>query len=204
MHAVVLKSLGRKVVVLESRDDSELRAEAAGLSLGPNAQKLLNKYLEIDDSFAIRTPGSQILSPTGSIVAEIPSTFSVTTCTWSLVFERLRAKFLEPGAHGSACLYMAGSRVTRLEDTSQDGLVRAVYMGMNAKAELKIEAPLVIAADGSRSTIRLLLRPAIHAAYAGYVAWRGSIPEEHTPITLNGALEGKLLFVLLEKEYIIA
>jgi 2-polyprenyl-6-methoxyphenol hydroxylase-like FAD-dependent oxidoreductase len=204
MHAVVLKSLGRKVIVLESREHGELQAEAAGLSLGPNAQKLVNKYLEVDESFAIDTPGSQILSPTGEIVAEIPATFPVNTCTWGLVFERLKANFLSPERSGTAFVYRTGLKVTRFEHDGRHTPLKVVCLNTVNKTEIAFEAPLVIGADGARSTIRSQLEPTIKSDYAGYVAWRGCIPETQAPKILKGALEGKLVFTMLQGHYIIA
>jgi 2-polyprenyl-6-methoxyphenol hydroxylase-like FAD-dependent oxidoreductase len=204
MHAVVLKSLGRKVIVVESREHSELHAEAAGMSLGPHAQKLVNKYLEIDDAFAISSPGSQILGPTGAVVAEIPPAFSVITSTWSLVFERLKAKFLSSGESDSASVYRTGITVARFEYEGQEAPVRVVCVNNIDKTETTIEAPLVIGADGARSIIRHQLQPAIESIYAGYVAWRGCILEAQTPEILKGALDGKLIFTMLQGQYIIA
>lgn len=204
MHAVSLKSLGRKVAVLESRESSELHAEAAGMSLGPNAQKFVRKYLDIDDSFAIESPSSQILSPSGAVVAEIPAAFSVTTCTWSLVYERLKQKLLSTEEPGNASTYRTGLKVVRLDYGGPETPVRVICADKTNETETVFEAPLVIGADGARSSIRHQVQPHIESKYAGYVAWRGYILEAQTPETLKGALEGKLLFTMLQGHYIIA
>lgn len=203
MHAVVLKSLGRKVIVLESRKDHELHAEAAGLGMGPNAQKLAREYLGIDESFAIRAPGSQIISPDGEIVAELPPGFSVIMCTWGLVYERLKTNFLSLSKLSPASVYETGVRVNRFEYDGQDALVKVICTRKNETMDRVIEAPLVIGADGYRSSVRHQLQPDLKSNYAGYVAWRGSVPETQTPDALKGILEGKMIFTLLPGHYVL-
>jgi 2-polyprenyl-6-methoxyphenol hydroxylase-like FAD-dependent oxidoreductase len=47
-----------------------------------------------------------------------------------------------------------------------------------------IKADLLVCADGSRSAMRRRLVPGAQPRYAGYVAWRGTIQEEHAPPAL--------------------
>ena len=44
---------------------------------------------------------------------------------------------------------------------------------------------LLIGADGIRSTVRAQIMPDTQPAYAGYVAWRGLIPEAALPAELH-------------------
>ncbi|KAF1972610.1 hypothetical protein BU23DRAFT_580740 [Bimuria novae-zelandiae CBS 107.79] len=182
MHTVTLQSLSLHIPVLESREPTDLHAEAAGLSMGPNAQTLVNKYLDTDESFAIPSPGSQILGPAGAVIAEIPATF------W-------RGLRIEP-----ASKRRGSNAPARKRKRPSESFVRKEP----TEQKIHFSAPLVIAADGARSALRAQLQPAITSEYAGYVAWRGCIPEAQTPEPLKGALEGKLVFTMLGGHYIIA
>jgi len=204
MHGVVLGSLGKKVIIFESRKEHELRAEAAGLSLGPHAQQLLRKYVASSTTMAIQASCSQILSPMGDVLNEIPPAFSVTTSTWNIVFDQLKEKFIEKGKSEPKRVYEAGIKVTKFEDTGPDTPIKLYYRDESLGPDKSVEAAMVIAADGARSTILGQLQPDLQPKYAGYVAWRGFVPEIQTPYVLRGALEGKLLFAPLEGHYIIA
>ncbi|MGZ8773417.1 MAG: hypothetical protein ACXW10_08470 [Acidimicrobiia bacterium] len=50
-----------------------------------------------------------------------------------------------------------------------------------------IETDLLVGADGTASTIRRVLLPEIAPQYAGYVAWRGTVPEHHLSPAARGA-----------------
>ncbi|KAJ4288486.1 hypothetical protein N0V90_011722 [Kalmusia sp. IMI 367209] len=204
MHGVVLRSIGKSVTILESRQQHELQAEAAGLSLGPHAQELMSKYAVWNDPVAIQTRGSQFLSPAGVVLNEIPPAFSVTTSTWSVVFERLKAKFVEQGLSDLKATYETGAKVIRFEEQNQGASFKIICRDEHTETDRIYEAPLLIAADGARSTILRQLLPELQPKDAGYVAWRGCIPETETPGALQGALEGKLLFSMFQGHYIIA
>lgn len=58
------------------------------------------------------------------------------------------------------------------------------------KGEQSATADMVIAADGGSSTIRKLLQPDVQRTYAGYVAWRGTVPElELSPAARDAFIE---------------
>ncbi len=59
---------------------------------------------------------------------------------------------------------------------------------------------MVIAADGSRSTLRAQLLPGHKPAYAGYVAWRGLVAESALDAYTREALCERMSFFTPEKE----
>lgn len=52
----------------------------------------------------------------------------------------------------------------------------------------------MIAADGPSSTIRRLVCPEVERRYAGYVAWRGTVPEENASESLKRTCVDKFIF----------
>ena len=82
---------------------------------------------------------------------------------WSGVFNPLHAAF--PGDR-----YHLGRELVGIEHRS-DKIVACFADGA------RVEADLVIGADGFRSTVRALCAPEVRPSYAGYVAWRGIMEE---------------------------
>jgi 2-polyprenyl-6-methoxyphenol hydroxylase-like FAD-dependent oxidoreductase len=65
-------------------------------------------------------------------------------------------------------------------------------------------ADLVIAANGCNSTIRKKLLAEIKPAYAGYVTWRGLVPEEQVSEEISSALSNKITILRTEDGFIIS
>ena len=55
-------------------------------------------------------------------------------------------------------------------------------------------ADLVIAADGASSSVRSILLPQVQRRYAGYVAWRGTVPEREVSDGCQESLVEKFTF----------
>lgn len=87
--------------------------------------------------------------------------------SWSYVYNPLKAAFPADRYHG-------GRELVAVE---RDG-ARPVACFADGGAE---PADLIVGADGFRSRVRGLLAPAVVPHYAGYVAWRGLVPETALP-----------------------
>ncbi len=48
-----------------------------------------------------------------------------------------------------------------------------------------LRGDLILAADGPSSTVRRIVCPEVQRSYAGYVAWRGTVPENEASETLK-------------------
>jgi 2-polyprenyl-6-methoxyphenol hydroxylase-like FAD-dependent oxidoreductase len=107
----------------------------------------------------------QFLDRSGQVIQRFPDSTPFTS--WDAVFHQLRAAFPDEAYHhGLQCVGIstAGSRPV------------VEFAGGN-----RVEADLVIGADGVGSTVRRRLFPDVHPVYAGYVAWRGVYPESLAP-----------------------
>lgn len=202
MHAVVLKSLGHNVRLLEARSLEHIRSRAAGLSLGPYAQSLFTTWIpDIDlDSFAIRNTGAQYLNAEGKVMSEKPTSANVTTSSWSIVTGLLRqACEKQREGHGT---FSYETEKTVCNITEEQDRMKVTYKKKDGVKETAT-ADLVIAADGARSFVRSQVLPDVEPKYAGYLAWRGQLPECHTPPELRGAVDGQLVHHMLEGSYIL-
>ncbi|KAF1830790.1 FAD/NAD(P)-binding domain-containing protein [Decorospora gaudefroyi] len=203
MHAVALKSHGHDVVVLELRSEQQLQARAAGLSLWEKAQKVITTYIpDVDlNEIVFHNPALQIADGNGSVLAEIPMTEDVRTSCWAGIHGLLwMACEKEAEGHGTVTI-MCGHQV--LGVTEQGDRVVVAYKD-NRGTEGKMDADLVIAADGARSRVRSLVLPDVKTEYAGYVAWRAQCLETDAPEELHAATQGKLPIYMFDGSYILA
>jgi len=90
-----------------------------------------------------------------------------------------------PAAGDGKVRYLAGQRVTALENRPAGGLT-VHYEDVNTQTQRSIDADLVIGADGVHSTVRQLVNASVKQSYTGYVAWRGTLPAKSvSPETLK-------------------
>jgi len=203
MHAVVLKSLGRNVLVLEARSKEDLQARAAGLSLWPHAQKLIDIYVpEIDlDMVAIRNKTVQTMAGDGRLLAETSVPEDVRTSSWALVHRVLWKACEQRSDQDGTVSIEVEARVCGIDE--QGSSVVVTYRGAD-RVEKRASANLVVAADGARSFVRSQVLSGVQPEYAGYLAWRGNLPEVLAPPELEGVLEGKLLMFKFPGSYVLA
>jgi 2,6-dihydroxypyridine 3-monooxygenase len=66
-----------------------------------------------------------------------------------------------------------------------------------------IETDLLVGADGTASTIRRVLLPEVAPRYAGYVAWRGTVPEHNLSPAARSDLDDSMLYQVLDDGHIL-
>lgn len=100
--------------------------------------------------------------------------------SWEAIYTTLRAAL--PSGR-----YRMGSALSDFED---DGRSVSAAIGGGER----IEADLLVCADGAQSATRRRLLPAVAADYAGYVAWRGTLDEADAPPGLVGYFDDAFTF----------
>lgn len=210
MHGIVIKRLGHNVHILEQNLSSLRDGQAAGISAGPQVQEFLRDNDLSKQPYSVFTPALQFLDNEMNVkeVRKIP--FQMTG--WNVLYYRLRANFdgfgsvycpEPPGrveGEGKA-VYDLGKRVTDISYT--DGLVTVDFDDLSNGGGRSIHADLVIAADGSNSSVRQLLQPGLKRPYAGYFAWRGTVAEKDVSEETKKAFDQKTTFFLMDKSYIV-
>ena len=109
--------------------------------------------------------------------------------SWGLLYRAFRAAFPEERYH-------AGSQL--LDFTADVATVKTRFAdGSQARGDL------LIGADGSRSSIRQQLFPAIKPRYAGYVAWRGVVHESDAGERLLATFGDHFTFQQMRRSHIL-
>lgn len=202
MHALVLKSHGHNVVVLEMRTEQQMKARAAGLSLWSNAHKLLQTYIpDIDlDDIVIRNPSFPIMDKNGKVSVDVPITEDVRTSCWAGIHGLLwMACERDIDGHGTVTI-QCGSQVTGLTD--QGDHVVVAYKSKDG-TEDELAADFVIGADGARSQVRNIVLPDVKTEYVGYLAWRSYFSERDVPEELRSVVDGKMPQCMLDGSYLV-
>ena len=109
--------------------------------------------------------------------------------SWGLIYRALRGAF--PNAN-----YHQG---TSLNGFSQTG--RGVAATFECAGDLT--ADILVGADGSRSLVRQTLMPEVKPNYAGYVAWRGVVPESSASVLLTKTFVDHFTFQQMERSHIL-
>ena len=157
---LALDRVGLEVEIYET-SSAAMQERGAGLVLQPELAELMERYgVAHADQLVVISRSRQSLSRDGQIVSQQPLVQRMTS--WDTIYTDLRRAFPEQRYHHD-------HRLTGLIQTPQQAI--AIFA-----EDLKVEADLIIAADGANSTVRQLLNP-IQPQYAGYVAWRGVISE---------------------------
>ncbi|MDE0189335.1 MAG: FAD-dependent oxidoreductase, partial [bacterium] len=158
---LLLRDLGCQVDIFE-RSSEALQDRGAGIILLPHT------YRYFDEHSPLRTEEVSIAPYWWTFVDRCGQVLSKTRLgslisSWNTIYRGLLSDFGEDRYH-------LRKEVVGFTQTSDE--VRVEFSdGEEARADL------LVAADGINSLARSVLSPGVDPAYAGYVAWRGTIPE---------------------------
>lgn len=175
----MLRSVGWNVDIFE-RSEHDLDSRGGGIVLQPNVVEVFHRSgVKLDDgSLGVRSGYRTIFRPDGSVQSKQFSPQIQTS--WSLIYTTLKASFGD--AH-----YNRGKVLARIEQDA--GAVTAFFEDGSRET-----ADLLIGADGGNSTVRSQIWPQMQPTFAGYLAWRGLVPEDEMPPAARDALHGDFGF----------
>ena len=177
----MLKAIGWDVDIYE-RSPHDLDSRGGGIVLQPDVVALFRRA-GIDTGqmdLGVRSRHRTVIRPDGAI--ESKQHAPQTQTSWSLIYTTMKRAFGD--AH-----YHQGRTLT---DVRQDVVAKTVTAVFDDGSEAT--GDLLIGADGNNSTVRRLLWPEAVPTYAGYLAWRGLVPETAMPAAARDGLHGDFGF----------
>ena len=185
--ALWLRDLGCDVRVFE-RSASALQARGAGIAVLESTLRYpVERRGLAPQSFCSSTGWIRFLSADGSVQHEQPHPYLFSS--WNAVY-RVLIQALDQDR------YELGQEVTSFAPDG-DG------MSLQLASGRRYSADLVVCADGIRSTSRQALLPDAAPRFAGYVAWRGVLPESQLSPGTFEVLRDALTYQLLPNSHIL-
>jgi 2-polyprenyl-6-methoxyphenol hydroxylase-like FAD-dependent oxidoreductase len=178
--AILLTRAGWRADVYE-RADGALSGRGAGIVTHAAMRAVLQAAgCDPTHDLGIAVAGRKTLDRSGQVIGRHACPQTLTS--WDRVFRMLRGEF-------PADRYHPGKELRRIEQSAA-GAVAHFADGS------RVEADLIVGADGFRSTARAQILPHNKPLYAGYVAWRGLVPESALSPTTHADLFDALVFCL--------
>jgi 2,6-dihydroxypyridine 3-monooxygenase len=185
--ALLLHDAGCDVRVHE-RSPSPLDARGAGIAVLEQTQRYPVGRLGVaPESFTTHTGWVRFLEPDGAVshAEERTNRFSA----WNTIYRVLHDAF-------PADRYLLGHELTAFAP-DPDGVDLAFADGTESRVDL------LVCADGIGSLGRRQLFPDVAPRYAGYVAWRGTVPESELGTATFEALRDALTYQVLPHSHVL-
>ncbi|MGH2679068.1 MAG: FAD-dependent monooxygenase [Actinomycetota bacterium] len=183
-----LRDVGCEVEIYE-RSPVPLEGRGAGIVLHPVTTRYFEEHGLLDlgrVSSSART--LRYLTREGDVLLEEPIVYRFTS--YATLYAAL-VDFVDPSR------YHLGRDLVDVSDQA-DGV--AVRFGDGEQEAFD----LVVGADGIRSTVRGLLFPDLRPAYAGYVGWRGTVPDRDLPLRARQELRDVLTYHVGDRTHVLS
>ncbi|WEJ74860.1 FAD binding domain-containing protein [Pseudomonas sp. PSE14] len=185
----LLRRIGWSVDIFE-RSAHDLDSRGGGIVLQPEVVAAI-RVAGIDAShldLGVPSVHRTVLRPDGSIRSKHHSPQMQTS--WSLIYTTLRNAFGDEHYH-------RGQALVSIEQPDAGQVIAHFADGHQERADL------LIGADGGNSAVRAQFWPDAEPTYAGYVAWRGLLPENDVPAIARDVLLGDFGFANNQQSHIL-
>lgn len=209
LSGIALKRLGHNVRILERNPSPSLQDQGAGIVAGNETKSFFEKYVNSHQALGVKSHFQNYLNIKGEVIES--QSFERMMTSWNLLYNILRANFdarnsdycdtPQPSPGEGEAVYDTGHTVTGIH---RNGDTVELYYQTPSDEDGKLTVDLIIAADGPSSTVRNLLAPKIQRKYVGYVAWRGTVPEDMASPSVKEAFVEKLTYFHSEGIQILA
>jgi 2,6-dihydroxypyridine 3-monooxygenase len=185
--ALVLRDLGCQVTVFE-RSTAELESRGAGIVVLDTTLRYFRERAGLDvDRITTSTGFLRYLDRDGVVVYQEPRRYRYSG--WHTIYRALLG-CLDPHS------YRLGSEMVGFE---QAGGRVVVHFADGSRSD----HDLLICADGIASIARATLQPTARPVYAGYVAWRGTVPEACLSAGVRELLADSIVYQVLPNSHIL-
>ena len=186
--ALLLRKLGFTVDLYE-RTPTPLENRGGGIVLQP----ITMKWFDDEDShrriteLSTGTHRVRYLDAHNAIISDEPATWRYSS--WSTIYNALLSDFGTERYHlGEYCVGF---------DQDADAVSLRFVSGREEQADL------VVFADGISSTARRRIFPDLERQYAGYVGWRGTVPEHAVSASTRTLLSDALTYSVAPNTHIV-
>lgn len=184
---LLLRDLGLDVTIYE-RSPAELQQRGAGIGFLPVSYRyLVERAGRSLDRISVTTSHIRYLARTGAVTHNLQHSYRFSS--WNTVYRELLACF-------GLARYHLGQEVLSFEKDA-DHVAIALASGETQDVDL------LVCADGVTSRSRRQLVPDATARYAGYVAWRGIVPEESLDASTRRALGDAITYYVYANSHIL-
>lgn len=185
--ALVLRDLGCEIDVFE-RSTAELESRGAGIVVLDETVRYFRQRTDLElDQLTTVTGLLRYLDRDGAVVFEEPRRYRYSA--WHSIYRALLGCF-------GRRRYHLGKEMAGFQ--RQDEQVRVQFAdGSSAAYEL------LVCADGIASNARAVLQPQARPAYAGYVAWRGTVDEGRLSRAVRDLLADSICYQVAPDSHIL-
>jgi 2,6-dihydroxypyridine 3-monooxygenase len=184
--AVLLRDLGCEVEVHE-RADTDLEDRGAGIVVLPVTERYFEQGGGGGERVSLELTYWKYVDATGATISADPDHFRFSG--WSTIYRSLLEVFGRDNYH-------FGHEVIGFEQDGERVRVELADGGFD-------EGDLLVFADGMGSTGRSLLLPGVTPQYAGYVAWRGTVPEHSLSESTLAEVSDAMVYQVLDPGHIL-
>ena len=167
-------------VKIFERSAHDLDSRGGGIVLQPEVVEVFRRAGVDIQTIDLGVRSQYRTRPDGSI--ESKHFAPQTQTSWSLIYTTLKAAC----GHRN---YHRAKTVVRIEQDLEAGTVMAHFEDGSCET-----GDLLVGADGGNSIVRQQFWPTMRPTYAGYLAWRGLIPEDDMPLAARETLHGDFGF----------
>ncbi|KAJ4355943.1 uncharacterized protein N0V89_003968 [Didymosphaeria variabile] len=209
---VALKQLRKdlNICIFERNPTPLLHDQGAGVVAGRDVQDFFRKHDRTHTNLTVTSHQRLYLDKEGNVIYREDRQQHMTS--WDLLYHVLRANFdgvdsdyaeaPAPDSHEGTAAYVYGHQVTDIKFNDAQPVV--VKTKPTNGDTVSFDADMLIAADGPSSTIRQLIVPNLQRKYAGYVAWRGTVPETQLSASARNVFVEKFPFFHAEGVQVLA